>query len=176
MDPGLLLRGRQLTLRPFRAEDVTDQYLGWLNDPEVVRFSNQRFRRHTRESSLAYLASFTGTDNLFLSARRSDTDEAVGTLTAYIARPHGTADVGILVGERSAWGRGIGQDAWDTLTHWLLTEGGIRKLTAGAVACNEAMVRIMESSGMHREAVRRAQEIVEGQPQDVVYYARFATR
>ncbi|MCC6247256.1 MAG: hypothetical protein IT499_05810, partial [Rubrivivax sp.] len=37
-----LLRGRRVRLRPFTAADITDAYIGWLNDPEVVRYSNQR--------------------------------------------------------------------------------------------------------------------------------------
>jgi RimJ/RimL family protein N-acetyltransferase len=158
------------------AGDIDAAYVAWLNDPLITRFSNQRFRSHTAQSSTAYFRSFEGSDNLFLSVRRAGTDEAIGTMTAYIARPHATADIGILIGERAAWGRGIGQEAWELLSNWLLAEGGIRKLTAGAVACNVGMVRVMERSGMHREAVRRAQEIVEGHAQDVVYYARFAHR
>ena len=96
-------------------------------------------------------------------------------MTAYIARPHGTVDVGLMVGERSVWGKGIGQDAWDILCNWLLgPDVGLRKLTAGTARPNVAMVRIMERSGMQIEAVRREQEIIEGEAVDLVYYARFS--
>jgi RimJ/RimL family protein N-acetyltransferase len=44
---------RRLRLRPFQAADINDTYLGWLNDPEVTRFSNQRFHQHTAESCAA---------------------------------------------------------------------------------------------------------------------------
>lgn len=171
---GLRLRGRLLELRPFTEADITATYLGWLNDPLVVRYSNQRFREHDAAGALAYLRGFDAGANLFLSARRMDSGEAVGTLTAYIAPPHGTADVGIMIGERSGWGQGLGQDAWDTLLQWLLGERGLRKVTAGALACNLGMIRLMEHSGMQLEGARRAQEIVDGEPVDVLYYARFA--
>lgn len=171
---GLRLRGRLLELRPFTEADITPAYLGWLNDPVVTRYSNQRFRKHDADSALAYLRGFDGGPNLFFSAHRIDDGQAVGTLTAYIAPPHGTADVGIMIGERSAWGRGLGQDAWDTLLQWLLQERGLRKVTAGALACNLGMLRLMERSGMQLEGARRAQEIVEGEAVDVLYYARFA--
>ena len=94
MGQDLLLTGKRVHLRPFRADDITDQYLGWLNDPLVTRFSNQRFRRHDRKSSLAYLATFADTANLFLSMRRLDDDSAIGTMTAYESTQHGTVDVG----------------------------------------------------------------------------------
>ena len=36
------------------------------------------------------------------------------------------------------------------------------------------MVKIMEQSGMQLEAVRHQQELIDGQPVDLLYYARFA--
>lgn len=168
------LVGSKVVLQPFGPKDVTEAYISWLNDPEVTRFSNQRFRTHTRASCEAYLASFAGTENLFVSIRDATTGGAIGTMTAYRNPHHGTCDVGIMIGERACWGGGYGQEAWDLFTDWLLTEGGVRKLTAGCLASNGGMVRLMERSGMAREAVRAAQEIVDGKLEDIVLYARFA--
>lgn len=165
--------GTKVLLLPFTQSDIVDQYIGWLNDPLVVRFSNQRFRRHDEASCRSYLASFEGTDNLFLSVRRAHDAVAIGTLTAYVARNHETADVGILIGDTTVWGQGFGQDAWDTILNWLLQSAGVRKITAGTLVCNGSMIKLFERSGMHWEATRRAQEIVDGQVEDIVYYARF---
>ncbi len=163
----------KVALRPFTRADITPAYLGWLNDPEVTRFSSQRFRQHTAESCEQYLASFAGTPNLFLSIRDATDDIPIGTMTAYRNPHHALADIGIMVGERSRWGGGYGQAAWDLLSDWLLANG-TRKLTGGTVAGNRGMVRIFERSGMHLEATRKDHEIVDGAPMDIVLYARFA--
>lgn len=170
------LEGTKVRLRPFGPEDITDAYIGWLNDPEVTRYSNQRFRTHTRENCEAYLAGFAGTPNLFVCVRDAADDAAIGTMTAYRNLHHGTCDVGIMIGARDHWGGGYGQEAWNLLSGWLLDPrgGAVRKLTAGTLAVNGAMVRLMERSGMTLEAVRREQEIVEGEPVNMVHYARFA--
>lgn len=170
------LYGDTVVLRPFTVADITDEYLAWLNDDRVTRFSNQRFRTHDRETSLSYLTGFTGTPNLFLSVRQIDGDRAIGTMTAYRAVEHGTVDVGIMIGNPTAWGRGWGSEAWLTLTSALLALPDIRKLTAGCAAPNRGMIRLMERSGMTHEATRGAHEIIEGTPVDLVYYARFADR
>lgn len=170
------LAGAKVRIAPFVASDITDAYLAWLNDPRVTRFSNQRFRTHDHASSLAYLESFTGTPNLFLSVARIGDGVAVGTMTAYRSTVHGTVDVGIMIGDPSCWGQGYGQDAWDTLTGWLLGQPDVRKLTAGAAAPNRGMVTLMERSGMHLEATRVAQEVIDGIAVDVLLYARFAAR
>ena len=171
----LLLHGSRVLLRPFSADDITPAYLGWLHDAEVLRYSNQRFVEHSADSCRRYVDSFRGTANVLLSARLRDSDQAIGTLTAYRAPQHGTADIGILMGERSVWGRGFGVEAFGLLGNWLLAQPGLRKITAGTLACNEAMVRVALRNGMHQEAVRRAQEVVAGQPVDMLYFARFAS-
>lgn len=168
-----VLSGDKVLLKPFSTSDINDAYIGWLNDPKVVRFSNQRFLKHDRESCVRYQASFEGTDNLFMSVRRLSDDRPIGTVTAYVARHHGTVDVGIMIGDQSVWGMGYGQDAWRTMTNWLLGREDIRKLTAGTLACNFGMIKLMERSGMSLEAVRKAQEIIEGRPEDILYYAKF---
>ncbi len=172
----LELTGEKVVLRPFGSGDVTDAYLGWLNDPEVTRYSNQRFRTHTRESCEAYLASFAGTRNLFVSVRAKDSDKAIGTMTAYRNLNHGTCDVGIMIGERHYWGDGYGQEAWDLLTDWLIEMAGVRKLTAGCLAANGGMVKLMERSGMVPDGVRKDQELIDEEPVDIVHYAKFADR
>lgn len=168
------IAGAKVELRPFAPEDLSDAYVGWLNDPEVTRFSNQRFRVHTRESCESYLAGFEGSANLFLSIRDLASDRAIGTMTAYRNGYHGTCDMGIMIGDRAYWGAGFGQEAWNLLANWLLKEAGVRKLTAGCVAPNGGMIRLMERSGMKREAVRLRQELVDGRAEDVVHYARFS--
>ena len=173
MSGAVHLRGDKVRLDSFVDADLSDAYIGWLNDPEVTRFSNQRFRQHSRESCGAYLASFEGTPNDFLSVKTND-GKAIGTMTIYRSVAHGTADVGIMIGDRNYWKGGYGQDAWNTLLDWLLSQGGVRKVTAGTLSCNRGMVRLMERSGMVLEGTRRAQEIVDGEPHDILLYAKFA--
>jgi ribosomal-protein-alanine N-acetyltransferase len=167
------LIGEAIVLKPFLAADINDAYIGWLNDQNVMKFSNQRFFVHSMDSCLRYQASFEGTDNLFMSIRRLSDDKLIGTLTAYVASNHGTVDVGIMIGDSTVWGMGCGLDAWNTMTDWLLGRKGIRKLTAGTLACNVGMIKLMERSGMVLEAIRKSQEIVEGVPVDMLYYAKF---
>lgn len=169
---GPLASGR-VSVRPFTVEDISASYLGWLQDPEVVRYSNQRFRTHTAESCQAYLASFIGSANHFLAICDRETGAMLGTTTVYRSLPHGTADIGIMVGERRVWGQGIGADAFGVVLSALQASGVIRKVTAGTLSVNRGMVRIMEKAGMQHEATRHAQELVDGAPVDVVYYAKF---
>ena len=164
----------RLRLRPLEAADITATYLAWLNDPVVTRFSNQRFHQHTPDSCAAYLASFAGSSNSLLLIEQRQDQRPIGTATVYRNNQHGTADIGLMVGERRCWGQGYGREAWQAVLEALLAEAGMRKVTGGTARPNQAMVRIMEQSGMELEAVRARQELIEGQPVDLLYYARFS--
>jgi ribosomal-protein-alanine N-acetyltransferase len=168
------LAGERTILRLFQPADITADYLSWLKDPFVTQFSNQRFFSHTPESCAQYLASFVGTGNLFLNIERKADGVCVGTMTAYHFPQHRTVDVGIMIGRRTEWGRGLGQDAWNTLLAWLLGRYCVRKVTAGTMRCNLPMVRLMERSGMSLEAVRPQQELLDGVPQDLLYFGKFS--
>lgn len=163
------LKGAAVQLLSFRPENMTDSYLGWLRDPQLMRFSNQRFHTHTMDSCRAYYESFANTDNLFIAIYHDGT--FIGTMTAYCSAVHGTADIGLLIGE-GFQGRGLGKDAWNTLMTYLLANG-TRKVTGGAMRCNVAMVNIMKGCGMQADGVRADHELIEGVAHDVIHFAKF---
>lgn len=163
------LKGSVVELRSFAPENLTESYLGWLRDPQLMRFSNQRFRTHNTDSCRAYLASFAGTDNLFIAIYHESA--FIGTMTAYRAAVHGTADIGLLIGA-GVQGNGLGKDAWATLMAHLLATG-TRKVTGGTLRCNTAMVRIMLGCGMQADGVRAGQELVDGVAHDMLHFAKF---
>lgn len=166
----LPLLGKQVLVRPFADRDLSETYVSWLNDSEIVRYSNQRFLTQDINSVRAYFKSFTDSPNAFLTIENIRNAQHVGTMTVYVQPYHQTVDVGILLGER---GNGYGTEAWCLVIDWLLDTCHVRKVTAGTLACNLSMVRLMEKAGMQHEATRAGQELVDGEPQDVIYFAKF---
>lgn len=164
------LAGDKVVLREFAQEHLTENYVSWLNDSETMKFSENRHRNHTLESCTAYFQSFQGTPHFFFAIELDGLH--VGNINAYVDRANETADVGILIGERSAWGKGVGLDAWRTMCRFLL-EQGVRKITAGTAATNLGMVKIFQKSGMVEDGVRRKQLLIDGEAVDIVYAALF---
>lgn len=168
--------GAQVSLSQFRPRYVSRRYLRWLNDPEVVRYSRQRFLNHGFVSSFRYLRRFPPLPSRFLAIRELETGRMIGTLTVFVDVRHGVADIGIMIGEKSRWGSGLGLDAWRTAVDNVQMVPNIRKITAGCLSENLAMMRIMESSGMHLEAIRRSHELFDDRPVDLLLYALFTDR
>ena len=169
----ICLSGESILLTPFMCNDITDEYLIWLHDLKVLRYSNQRFQNHTKESCIEYLESFSSSDNIFLAIRMRDDNRMIGTMTAYFSPHHGTVDIGLMIGDVKQWGKGLGVDSWSTLMDYLLSERLVRKVTGGTLRSNIGMIRIMERSGMHLEAIREKQQLFENEAQDELYFAKF---
>jgi RimJ/RimL family protein N-acetyltransferase len=163
----------RLRIHPFGESDIEPSYIAWLNDPALMRFSNQRFVRHDRESCARYVASFAGTPHLFVGVRLRADSALIGTMTAYADERHGRADMGILIGHPRARGRGYALEAWTALMRFLFDARAVRKITAGTMRENAAMCRLAERAGMRPDGVRQRHNLLDGREVDIVHYAAF---
>jgi ribosomal-protein-alanine N-acetyltransferase len=159
-----------LNIRPITEDDITPNYVDWLNDQSLMRYSNQRFINHTLATSLSYLATFTKTDNLFLAICDAG-DQMVGTMTAYRNMNHRTVDLGILIG-REFTGKGFGKVAWEIMISYFTNDGVTRKITAGCVSPNQAMIKLAEGCGMVLEGRRVDQEVCANVPVDILLFGK----
>ena len=157
----------KVRLVPFTAAHVTERHLAWLNDRRLMRYSRQRLRSHTKESRLAYLASFAGGPNLYWAVERIADELHLGSITAIVDAHQKSADLGIVIGEA---GQGCGSEAWGLALDYGFKRLSLRKITGGAVARNEAMLRIFRRWGMVLEGTRRQQELLDDGPADLLLY------
>lgn len=172
--PGPKIVTDRLTLRPFERRELTERYVAWLNDPESVRYSEQRHHKHTLATCEAYYLSMQRSGNWFLAILHNDgTPVHVGNLSIVFDAPNATADMAILIGESAARGHGLGREAWQAVMEHLLMVKGIRKVTAGTMSSNAPMMAVACQCGMGEEGRRRRQFLFEDRTVDMVLFAKF---
>jgi ribosomal-protein-alanine N-acetyltransferase len=165
----LLAAGRLTGLRPLREEDVGERYLGWMRDPEVLRYLEARFAEQTLESLRAFVRANAGRDDtLLLAICALDEDERhIGNIKVGPLHPHHrTADVGLIIGERSWWGRGAGREAIALATRLAAERLGARKLTASCYGSHVGSARAFLANGWTDEGRRPAQYVGEDGVED----------
>lgn len=168
---------KRLMLRPYYAGMVSDQHMRWLNDPEVVRYSEQRHKTHTLESIHSYVNDIACTQGsylwgIFVRMIPPHGSPMIGTISAHIDLPNGVANLGIMIGEKSERGKGYGSEAWNAVCNWLFTERDVRKIEMGCHYENKAMRELALTCGMHMEGVRHDHFVVDGKPQHLLLYAK----
>lgn len=151
--------------------DTIKTQIMWLNDRELMRYSEQRHQRHTVSTQRAYVSSFTNHPDNILREIHHD-GIMIGTIAAYIDQKNRVADVGILIG--AGWGsKGYGYQAWAMLCDMLFDILGMHRVEAGCMADNLAMIKICKKYGMREEGRRISHFIVDGRYSDLVLYGRF---
>ena len=168
-----LLLVNRIKLSEFTESHINNEYISWLNDPQVVKYSNQRSMHHDFDSCRAYEQSFKGSENLFLAIHLKDNNKFIGTMTVYYLSSCMVANLGLMIGNRSYWGKGIGQEVWQMIMIYMLEIKKIPKVTGGTLSCNLGMVNIMKKTGMQLASERLKSELVNKFPINAVYFVKF---
>jgi RimJ/RimL family protein N-acetyltransferase len=163
----------RLKILPFKEEFLTEFYVAWLNDPEVVKYSEQRHRSHSLESCRQYFKSIQSSPHGFYAIVAKDTGTHIGNLTITVDLNNQVADISIMIGDRTFWGKGLGSETFCALVEQLLHTGQFRKVTAGTMAANTRMLKLFEKAGMKMECRRKDHYLLDGKPVDMVYTAKW---
>jgi [ribosomal protein S5]-alanine N-acetyltransferase len=165
----LLAAGRVTGLRPLREEDVGERYLAWMRDPEVLRYLEARFAEQTLDSLRAFVRANADRDDTLLLAICAlvEDERHIGNIKVGPLHPHhGTADIGLIIGERSWWGCGAGREAIALATQLAAERLRVRKLTASCYASHVGSAKAFLANGWVDEGRRPAQFVGEDGVED----------
>ena len=153
--------GEGVLLTALGEQHVTDRYLRWMNDPRVTQYLESRYSPATLPGLADYVRSMReSTDNYFFAIVDRQTGDHWGNVKlGPINSRHLSASVGIIIGEPSAWGRGVATETISLVTRWAFAEVGLAKLTAGSYTANQGSVRAFEKAGWIVEG-RQASQVV----------------
>jgi ribosomal-protein-alanine N-acetyltransferase len=163
------LRGTCVSLRTLCEDDVGEAYARWMNDPDVVRYTESRFASHGVEELRRYVAAVRrDPDALFLAMIAPRVGHIGNIKLGPIDRAHATGDIGLLIGEKEWWGKGCASEAIRLISDHAFVALGLEKLTAGVYAPNVGCIKAFERAGFEREGVQRGRARFEGGRVDVV--------
>ncbi len=164
------LSGRNIYLRPLAVSDVTDTYVGWLNDPAVKRFLETRHSDQNHATVLSFVERVNERPNehIFAICLASD-DKHIGNIkVGPIKANHSVADVSLFIGESDCWGKGYATEAIGVISRYAVRQLGIQKLAATAYAVNVGSIGAFLKVGYRQEGLRRKHYMLDGSPADLV--------
>jgi ribosomal-protein-alanine N-acetyltransferase len=145
----MLIQGKLTYLTPFSKKHLFDPvYYQWLRDIDVVRYigRDELLAGITFSEAECYVKRLW--DNAyctFLAAHDNHSGEFIGTAKVNFitesGRRNGVADMGIMLGDRRFWGRGVSTDILRATSAYAFDNLGARKLSAGASSLNVAVVK-----------------------------------
>ncbi len=129
--------GKRIYLKILTVEDNLVNYLRWMNDPEVVCFTESKGRVYSEQDLLNYIKSVSNSQNRFFGIFLLKDGRHIGNIKLGNIHPvHKRADIGIIIGEKNLWGHGFGQEAIWFLTDFAFKHLNLKKVWAVMCANN----------------------------------------
>jgi [ribosomal protein S5]-alanine N-acetyltransferase len=163
-----------VSLAPLGIDDVTDDYVSWLNDPETTKDTEQSGMNHDRCSVAAYVETNLAAPQSALWKISVEGRHVGNIRLSGFGLPHHRGQIALIIGHSTHRGRGIGTEAVRLLSGHCFSVMGLHKLTAGIYSTNIGSRRAFEKASFHLEATLKSHACRDGRFIDVWQMARFA--
>lgn len=139
----------RLIFRTLTKENVSEQYVGWLNDPEVNQFLETRFSEQSLETCEQFVTQMQNDSASFLFGIFSkETNTHIGNIKlGFINSRHSSGQLSLFIGEKSQWGKGFATESIQTITQWGFDELDLKRIEAGCYDNNMGSLRAFLKAG-----------------------------
>ena len=146
----------RLTLRSIQLEDISQEYIDWLNSESVSQYLETRFSYpHTKNSVEIYVTNMLNSkDDKHFGIYDSDDARLIGTVTfpaSLYNSHHLTAGVSYVIGHNEAQGLGYATEALMGAIHYMFMYRGIEKIWAYYYEDNIASAKVLQKNGFKVE-------------------------
>ena len=161
-------------LRKPEPTDV-DALFAWKNDPAVSSLLVGFTTGYTRADLVKWVDFHrSASDEAFFMIVRKADERAIGHVALYqINHRTGIGDFAILIGERTAWGKGIGRTCTRFMCEYGFKHLNLRRITLGVLATNERAHKLYRSLGFVEEGRLRQAQFKNGEFVDVILMGLF---
>lgn len=166
-----ILDGNKIYLRNLTIDDCNENYLSWMNDYNVVKYLEARFLNHSINSLKDFVISINNSDNdvIFAIIDKSH-DKHIGNIKlGNINREHHFADIGIIIGDKNYWGKGIATESIKIICGYAFNNFNLRKVIAGAYEMNIGSIKAFEKNGFKKAYVKKNTYFFENRYVDAIY-------
>ncbi|HET6493553.1 MAG TPA: GNAT family protein [Burkholderiales bacterium] len=153
MRPNRPQAGARVLLDAVDPAQAEGPYLSWLLDAEVTRFLEARFTQYDAVHLRDYIVRENGRDDAVLfGIYLADARRLIGTLKlSQIRRDHRHCDLGLMIGDKTVWGRGLGAETIRLGTDYAFRVLDMHRVLAGIYSNNLASERAFLRAGYEHE-------------------------
>ncbi len=143
------IEGGRIYLKSLSFDNVTHNYVDWMNDEETNQFLESRFKTWTADDIMEYVKSINESpDNFLFGIFLIENHEHIGNIKiGNINRIHKFADIGLILGNKGEWGKGYGTEAVMLASKHAFEAFGLNKLVAGMYANNIGSYKLFIRAG-----------------------------
>jgi [ribosomal protein S5]-alanine N-acetyltransferase len=157
---GPVIRGKLLVLRPPKPDEAAVMAT-WFEDLEVTRFIKLRHPPSV-EAEKEFLDRMARDPDVVYWTIEHDGRLVGGTSIVAIDWKHGHGTTGTVIGDKTAWGKGLARELMRLRAEYAFTQLPLRALRSGYLEGNEASARAQRAAGYQEVGRWHAERFVDG--------------
>ena len=164
----------RLYLEPLSTKFVSDDYVTWMNDREVNKYLESG-GNYTREMLLEFLQDVEQKEILFWAIIEKSNHRHIGNIKIDpINHKYGNGEYGILLGDRTCWGKGYAKEASLAVIDFCFSKKvDLRKITLGVIENNKAALKLYKNLKFNQEGLLKSHTFHNGEWCNTVRMALF---
>ena len=158
----------RLIFEPIKISDATDNYLRWINDPEITRYMGVVKKYDLR--SLKNYIKVEKKKSYFWMLVEKNSKRKIGTikLSNFSLK---TCYIGCLIGDKKFWNKGLATDAKRNIINFAFNNLKINKIISGVFAQNKANHIVNKKIGFKKEGLFKEFIFKNDKFYDVIFYS-----
>jgi len=146
------LETNRLILVPLSTNHLSQDYLSWLNDPEVNRYMEVN-GNYTFDLLKSFLEDQEKRNILFWAIHLKDSNKHIGNIKIDPIT-NNSGEYGIMIGDKNSWGKGFAKEASLRVINYCFEEINLDEVSLGVVEDNSAAVTLYKKMGFKISEIR----------------------
>ena len=160
-------------LRILQENDSTDNYLRWINDVMLMKYTESNLGQYTKVDVTSYIGKCLASSDIFLWGIFCDDGSHIGNIKlGPIIAAERRSSLGLIIGDSRFRGKGVATGAIAAIVRYAESGLGLSKLTAGVLEPNVASLRAFQRNGFVVEGREHKYRRVENEWVDKVILGR----
>lgn len=149
------LVGEKIYLRPLERDDAPT-LLPWVNDPDVIA-TLRMYTPKNLQDELEFIERASQSDTeIILGIALKESDKLIGSTGLHgIDWKNRHSELGIIIGDKTEWGKGYGTEATRLMVNYAFEILGMHRVWLRVYEYNHRAIRAYEKAGFVREGVLR---------------------
>lgn len=149
------LESERLVFKRLSKEHISTTYVNWLNDPEVYKYL-ETGGNYTLDLLKSYIEEQYAKEIYFWAIHLKDSNKHIGNIKIDpINLEANSGEYGILMGDRSNWGKGYAKEASLRIIEYCFNELKLNKITLGVVEDNSNAVFLYKKIGFEIDTITK---------------------
>jgi [ribosomal protein S5]-alanine N-acetyltransferase len=134
---------KNLTFRILTLDNVSQKYIKWLNDPDVIRYLETRFIKQDLNECKSFVSKmYEDSNNYLFGIFYNINNEHIGNIKiGFINQNHQKGQISLFIGEKDYWNKGYATESIQAITKWGFNSLGLKKIEAGCYEQNLSSLR-----------------------------------